>query len=237
MTTRPRLRLVLWLAAALLLGAGVAAQSGARPGYDHEYLGPPLPDPLLQYSKETYVLFGCAYCHGLNLVPRGEATDLRRSLLVGRDQNANLIGPILRSGIPQTAKLSPMPQFSDLSDQQIAAIARWIHHARQRARYDELSAGPGPAGDAGAGRAYFDQTCASCHGVDRDLAGIGRKYDERTLRSRILEPAALGAPPSYRLDRLRDARLAAGRDRHLALLENYSAPDVANVVAYLATVK
>ena len=34
-------------------------------------------DPLLQHSKETYVLFGCSHCHGLYLVARGEATDLR----------------------------------------------------------------------------------------------------------------------------------------------------------------
>src|SRR5258705_9636675 len=109
-----------------------AAQSGARPGYDIAYIGPPLADPILQHSKETYVLYGCSYCHGLNLESRGEATDLMHSRIVGRDENANTIGPLLRAGIPQTAKLSPMPQFSDLSDQEIAAIARWIHYARQQ---------------------------------------------------------------------------------------------------------
>jgi mono/diheme cytochrome c family protein len=231
-------RLAVFLWCALAAAPVVAAQSGARPGYDHEYLGAPLPDPVLQYSKETYVQFGCAYCHGLNLTPRGEATDLRRSIIVGRDQNANLIGPLLRAGIPQTAKLSPMPQFSDLSEQQIAAIARWIHYARQRARYEELTGTPPPPGDAAAGRGQFAQACASCHSTERDLSGIGRTYDAGALRAQILDPKTLSVvDSSYRLDRLRDVRVSTGRERHRALLENYSAPEVANLVAYLQNVK
>ena len=230
-------------AAALLIGAvilaagAVAAQSTSRPGYDIDYLGPPLADPVMQYSKETYVLFGCAYCHGLDLTPRGEATDLRSSVLVGGDRNANLIGPLLRAGIPQTAKLSPMPQFSDLSDQQIGAIARWIHYARQRARYKDLSESSGQAGDAAAGRAYFAKACASCHATDRDLAAIGRKHDQATLRAQILEPRSLTGPLSYHVDRLRDARATAARDEHQTLLENYSVQNVADLVAYLQTVR
>jgi mono/diheme cytochrome c family protein len=231
---------VRWVASAIgawLVATAVAAQSGTRPDYDEAYLGPPLADSLLQHSKETYVLFGCAYCHGLNLTPRGEATDLRRSVLVGRDRNANLIGPLLRTGIPQTAKLSPMPQFSDLSEQQIGAIARWIHYARQRARYEELTTGPAPAGDPAAGRAHFDQTCASCHSTQGDLNGIGRKYSGGALREHVLEPKVFRGQTSFRLDATRDARPAAGRDRHLSLLENYSAADVANLVAFLQTLK
>ena len=96
----------------VILAAGsAAAQSDARPGYDIKYIGPPMADPLMQHNKEMHVLYGCSYCHGLNLESRGEATDLLHSRLVGRDENANVIGALLRSGIPQTAKLSPMPQF------------------------------------------------------------------------------------------------------------------------------
>jgi mono/diheme cytochrome c family protein len=225
--------LALALSGALLVGAVVAAQSASRPDYDVGYLGAPLADPVLQQAKETYVLFGCAYCHGLNLVPRGEATDLRRSVIVGRDQNANLIGPLLRSGIPQTTKLSPMPQFSDLSEQQIGAIARWIHYARQRAQYEELTSAPLPAGDAPAGRGQFDHACAACHSIQKDLAGIGGRYDADALRAQILEPKGLRSASSFRIDHLRDARINAGRDRHRALLENYSAAEVANLVTYL----
>ena len=48
------------------------------------------------------------------------------------DVNGNLIVPLLRAGVPKTLKLSPMPQYSDLSERQLASIVRWIHYARQR---------------------------------------------------------------------------------------------------------
>ena len=211
-------------------------QRAARLGYDVEFIGEPMADPVLQHGKETYVLFGCAYCHGLYLVSRGEATDLMHSRLVGRDENANLIGPLLRAGIPQTAKLSPMPQFSDLSDQQIADIARWIHYARREGRYKELMAAANP-GDVPAGKSYFEQTCSACHAVDRDLAHIGTRYDAMTLRSSVLDPPRLNAEPSYKLDELHDTKLATARQRHHALLENYTADEVAHLVSYLQSVK
>lgn len=134
------MRRLLTFGCVLACAASVAAQTGAvHRSYDTAFLGAPLADPLLQHAKETYVLFGCAYCHGLNLVARGEAADLMHSALVGRDRNGNVIGPLLRTGIPQTPKLSPMPQFSDLSDQQISAIVTWIHYARQQGLAQEAA--------------------------------------------------------------------------------------------------
>jgi len=222
----------------ILAAASAAAQSDARPGYDIKYIGPPMADPLMQHSKEMYVLYGCSYCHGLNLESRGEATDLLHSRLVGRDENANVIGPLLRSGIPQTAKLSPMPQFSDLSDTQIADIARWIHYARQQGRYAELTeakdAGPG---NAAAGKAYFEQNCTSCHATGSDLASAARKLDPATLRARLLRPKFVDAPRSMKVEELKDTKTAAARQRHLWLLENYSTEDVANLMAYLQGAK
>lgn len=218
--------------------SSLAAQSTlVHRSYDTEFLGPPLADPVLQHAKETFVLFGCAYCHGLNLVSRGEATDLMHSALVGRDENGNRIGPLLRAGIPQTAKLSPMPQFSDLSDQQIAALVTWIHYARQQGKYQELTAAPAHAGDAVAGKAYFERSCSTCHAFDRDLSGIGRKYDAPALRAAILDPKALKLERSFTSARVHDAKLVAAQHRHQALLENYSVEEVANLVAYLASVR
>ena len=218
--------------------ASIAAQSTpAHRSYDTAFLGPVLPDPVLQHAKETFVLFGCAYCHGLNLVSRGEATDLMHSALVGRDENGSRIGPLLRAGIPQTAKLSPMPQFSDLSDQQIAALVTWIHYARQQGRYQELTAAPVGTGDATAGKAYFERTCSMCHAVDRDLSGIGRKYDAQALRAAILDPKALTVERSFTSARVHDTKLVSAQQRHHALLENYSPEEVANLVAYLASVR
>ena len=217
----------------LLFAASLAAQTATHRSYDTAFLGPPIADPVLQHAKETFVLFGCAYCHGLNLVSRGEATDLMHSALVGRDENGNLIGQLLRAGIPQTAKLSPMPQFSDLSDRQITAIVTWIHYARRQGRYQELTAASVTPGDAAAGKTYFDRACSSCHAIDRDLAGIGSKYDPAALRAAVLDPKGLKVELSFTVDRLKDTKLTAAQQRHHALLENYSVDDVANLVANL----
>ena len=224
-----------FLPLSLVLAASFALpQSTARPGYDIDYIGPPLADPVLQHSKETYVLFGCSYCHGLNLVVRGEATDLMHSRLVGRDRNGDLIGPLLRSGIPQTAKLSPMPQFSDLSDQQIGDLVRWIHYARQQGRYKELVDRKDlRAGNAAAGKVYFDQTCGSCHSTTGDFAKLARKYDADSLRAQIVHPESLDAAPSWRIGTLHDARATAARQRHLELQENYTAEELANLMVFL----
>jgi hypothetical protein len=117
-----RLRLSLFSCGFIVLvSVSVAGQSTSstttptRASYDIDFIGPPLADSVMQHAKETYVIFGCAYCHGVTLTARGEATDLMRSALVGLDTNGDRIVALLRAGIPQTAKLSPMPRFSDLS--------------------------------------------------------------------------------------------------------------------------
>ena len=234
---RPRRHrfLPLWpvVCGVLLIGGAAAAQSGARPGYDVAFIGPPLADPVMQYNKESYVTYGCAYCHGVDLVPRGEAADLRQSAVVGSDVDGSLIVRVLRAGIPKTSKLSPMPQYSDLSDQQLSAIAAWIHYARQRDRLTSLSRAMLPPGSAIAGRTYFEKMCSSCHSASGDLAGIGRKYDPAKLRAQVLEPAALAANASIKVDRLGDGRLSEARKRHHALLENYTVGQIADLLAYV----
>jgi hypothetical protein len=89
--------------ATLVFAAALArAQEAPRPtGGVVDFLAPVLADPVLQHSKEVYVLYGCAYCHGVDLkVRNGEAADLPHSALVGADVNANIIGPLLRKRHP-----------------------------------------------------------------------------------------------------------------------------------------
>ena len=230
MSISNRKKLSVVCCAAMLAAGSATGQTAGSQDYDINYIGPRMADPVLQHSKETYVLFGCSYCHGLYLVARGEATDLMHSRLVGRDDNGNVIGPLLRAGIPQTAKLSPMPQFSDLSDQQIADLVRWIHYGRQQGRFKELiEAKDSAPGNAATGKAYFEKTCSSCHPAAGGLANAAK--------AQILRPKFVDAAPSWKLDRLKDAKTAADRRRHLALLENYSAEDVANLMAYLKSLK
>lgn len=231
-----------WTALSLLLltALPVAAQTAPVPAprehYDTAYIGAPLADPVLQQAKETYVVFGCAYCHGVNLTPRGEAPDLRTSRLVGRDVDGNLLGPLLRAGVPQTAKMSPMPQFNDLSDRQIADLVRWMHYGRQEARFAQLTGGAAaPAGDAAAGKTYFEQSCRSCHAADASLRTTLTPLDTAAATRRLLKPPSLQTPRTWTVAALQDDKTNSARARHGALLENYTAQDVANLRAFLAT--
>ena len=233
-----RKQFVLMLGALALAAGPAVAQSVSKETYDFNYIGQPLADPVLQHAKETFVLFGCSYCHGLNLVARGEATDLMHSRLVGRDENGNLIGPLLRAGIPQTAKLSPMPQFSDLSDQQINNLVMWIHYARAQGRYAELTgAKDPPPNNASAGKSYFDEKCSACHSTSGDMAGVGKKYNGAALKSRFMRPPMLEESRSWKVERLHDTKISTARQRHRSLLENYSGEDVSNLAAYLQGLK
>jgi mono/diheme cytochrome c family protein len=126
-----------------------------------------------------------------------------------------------------------MPQFSDLSEQQIAAIARWIHYARRQGRFNELTNAPLAGGDPAKGHAYFEQTCGSCHSVDGDVASTMRSDNPAALRAHILVPAALDEDGSFELDRLRDTKRAAARESHHRVLENIAREDLADVVSYL----
>ena len=225
--------------AALTLAAGMLmAQSVPKESYDFDFIGQPLADPALQHAKETYVLFGCAYCHGMNLESRGEATDLMHSRLVGRDTDGKIIVALLKAGIPQTAKLSPMPQFSDLSDQQLNAIATWIHYARAQGRFKELTEDKHPlSGNADVGRALFRDKCAFCHSAGGDLSGISKKYSGSALKAAFLKPKMMDEIPWFGVNQLHDQKLQSARLQHRILLENFSAEEASNLTAYLASLR
>jgi mono/diheme cytochrome c family protein len=222
-----------------MVGAA-AAQEIARPSETGwiDFKKPILADPVMQHAKETFIQYGCAYCHGVDLrVRNGEAADLLHSQLVASDTDGKVISQLLHVGIPQTAKLSPMPQFSDLSDKEMLDLARWIHYSRMEGHFGELmSAKNEPAGDVAAGKAYFDKTCASCHS-GADMAKSLSKLKAEGLKAYVLKPALLEATPSFSLAPADADRLANARSRHSALLENYTVAEVANLMAYLKTLK
>jgi hypothetical protein len=151
--------------------------------------------------------------------------------------NASLIGPILRTGIQQTPKSSPMPQFSDLSDQEIRAIAAYIHYCRASENYKALMNEPAGPGDLLAGQAFYQKNCASCHSIDKDFVVIGSKYNANELREQVLDPTQFRIPKSSRLSDLGDTKMIEGRAKHQILLENYKKTDVDNIVSYLLTLK
>ena len=97
-------------------------------------------DPILQHSKEMYVLYGCSYCHGLYLESRGEATDLMHSRLVGRDENAQSdrsASARRHSANREAVADAAVFRFERSAD--FADLRPWIHYARQQGRYKELT--------------------------------------------------------------------------------------------------
>jgi len=126
----------------------------------------------------------CAGCHGVAAKGGPGAPDLIRSVLVLDDEKGLLIGPVIREGRPDKG----MPRLG-LSEPQIADIVAWLHTrtyaAGHRGTYTFQNV---VTGDAGKGEAYFKTTCAGCHSAQKDLAGIGKKYDALSLQSRWLQP-------------------------------------------------
>jgi mono/diheme cytochrome c family protein len=215
------LRIAILVSAAVL---AAAQESGKR-----DAGGFPAPTAELERGRTVYVMSSCHFCHGIDLTGAAMgAANLMYSALVGRDEKGNLIGPVVRAGLPnlQTA----MPQYSDYSDQQIADLASYIHYLRQLGRYKELTGTKeAESGDAGQGRKYFTGAgnCGACHSPTKDLAGIGKKYRAAELRARFLRPGPAIASEAD----------SAGVKAHRKLLERFSNGDVRNVLAYLATIE
>jgi mono/diheme cytochrome c family protein len=227
MTGMPRVRRYVLLAAlaAVVPILTVGVRLDAR--QERDAGGFKAPTAALERGRAVYVLNHCHFCHGVDLTRATMgAANLSQSPFVGTDEDGNMIGPLVKAGLPnlQTA----MPSYTELTSEEIVELARYIHFLRQQARFRELSRlADSPAGDRTAGEAYFNgANCRSCHSVTGDLAGIGRKYDAATLRARLLRPGPAmpgeGTAPT------------AGQAAHLKLLENYTAANVQDLVAYLA---
>ena len=210
------------LALAALLALPAPSQAQAATGKP-DAGGMPAPTPALERGRTVYVLNTCHFCHGVDLTKATMgAAVLMYSPLVGADDNGNVIGAIVRAGIPNLQ--TSMPSYPDLTQQEIEELAAYIHFLRQAGRHRELTAAPAAGGNVAAGRTYFTASCAECHSVNADLKGIAARHDAQALKSRVLGPR----PPA---DDTGPA--VAGRRRHLTLLERYSDDDVRNLVAYL----
>ena len=223
MTVLARVRGSVFLAAAVAMLAG--PRLDAR--QERDAGGFKAPTAALERGRAVYVLNHCHFCHGVDLTRATMgAANLSQSPFVGTDEDGNMIGPLVKAGLPnlQTA----MPSYVELTPAEIVDLARYIHFLRQQARFRELSrVTDPPTGDRAAGEAYFNgaANCRSCHSTTGDLAGIGRKYDLAKLRERLLRPGP--AMPGEGLTP------TPGQAAHLKLLENYTAANVQDLIAYL----
>jgi cytochrome c oxidase cbb3-type subunit 3 len=212
------------------IAAGIATAQYAAPQGPKDAGGYRAPTAELERGRRIFVESSCHFCHGVDLTQTSMGSaDLLHSPLVGSDKNGNMIGAVVKAGLPNLQ--TSMPAFYDLTPQEITDLARYVHYLRQQGRYKELTAAASSAGNAEAGKSYFnsDSGCSKCHSTTGDLAGISSRYDAKTLRSKFLMPN--GTAPKE------GVTPAAAAQQHLHLLENYNPSDVDNVLAYLTQLR
>ena len=189
------------LGLALLFAAGVAVSSAQTPAPTHTAPAPgavrksaaPVSKsypPALVESGSTLFRKDCSFCHGRDAEGGETGPDLTRSKLVAADVEGNKIGAVVRSGRPEKG----MPHF-DVSNQQIAALAAFIHTQRnialaQKGGRKGVDVSDLQTGNVEAGKQYFDGAggCATCHSPTGDLAGIASRHQGLELEMRMLYP-------------------------------------------------
>jgi len=124
----------------------------------------------------------CSFCHGSDARGGETGPNLVRDVVVLRDQKGELITPIVQNGLPAQG----MPKFA-LSAGDIADIAAWLHSQplSDRGSPSTLDILVGTAAD---GEAYFNGAghCTQCHSATGDLAGIGSRYEPKTMQNLIV---------------------------------------------------
>ena len=160
---------------------------------DRRLIRPDLrPDPAsLARGKALYGV-NCNFCHGSDARGGEGGPNLLRSQIVLNDVNGENIAPVVQNGRVEQG----MPKFP-LSLAQISDIAAYIHDFKVGG-YDISRMRPPSIliGDAKAGQAYFQATCASCHSPTGDLKGIGERIsDPKLLQNTYLMPGGGGFRP------------------------------------------
>jgi cytochrome c oxidase cbb3-type subunit 3 len=145
-------------------------------------------DPAVVQRGRQIFSANCSFCHGSDARGGEGGPNLIRSELVLNDKNGELIATVVQNGRPDKG----MPKF-DLSLEEIASIAAFIHSMPVGGRAETTGVVDPLVGEAKAGEAYFNGPgkCASCHSVSGDLTGIGAKYtDVRALQGAMLSGGA-----------------------------------------------
>src|SRR6266404_2059680 len=164
---------------------------------DHPERPPATPEQVAR--GQQIFRSNCSFCHGSDARGGEAGPNLVRDEVVLRDQNGELITPIVQNGIPAQG----MPKFG-LSAPEITDIAAWLHS-------QPLSDRGTPStldilvGNAKEGEAYFIGAgrCTQCHSATGDLAGIGSRYEPTTIQNLIVSggggrgrrQSAAAAPP------------------------------------------
>jgi cytochrome c oxidase cbb3-type subunit III len=149
---------------------------------------PKAPQDVLNRGKATFGV-SCAFCHGSDAGGGEVGPNLKRSGVVLEDQHGEKIAPIVHGGRVEQG----MPRV-DITDTQITEIAEWLHSLTVASRTDPNEENINiVTGNAEAGKAYFQKTCAGCHSVTGDLAGLATRIpNPKTLQQTWLLPGGGG---------------------------------------------
>src|SRR5467141_2639527 len=180
MHSRRRLRCcgVLIIAGLTSLSAAQAPAQTRSPPYPER---PPASAEQVARGQQIF-RSNCSFCHGSDARGGEAGPNLVRDVVVLRDQKGELITPIVQNGIPAQG----MPKFA-LSTADITDIAAWLHS-------QPLSDRGAPStldilvGNARQGASYFNGAghCTQCHSATGDLAGIGSRYEPKTIQNLIV---------------------------------------------------
>jgi mono/diheme cytochrome c family protein len=217
---------VRWCLFVAMLTVGTRGQE-AGPG-QKDAGGAHAPTEALERGRTVYVLSSCHFCHGVDLSQTAMgAANLMHSSIVGADTNGNILGTLVKAGLP--ALQTSMPSYYEMTPKEISDLAAYIHYLRQIGKYAELMAAELPQGDASHGKAAFDGAagCSTCH-TAASLAPRLKKQPKE-LEEQLLLPAVArpkdGVAPN------------AAAQSHSKFTENASPKDVSDLLAYLRDLK
>ena len=151
---------------------------------------PPADPAVVQHGKQVFAV-SCGFCHGSDARGGETGPNLVRSQLVLDDQHGELISSVIRNGRMDKG----MPKF-EMGDTDISDIATFLHSLPTNIRGLPSSAPINILiGDAKEGEEYFNGhgKCNTCHSVSGDLAGIGAKYDPKTLQNLLVSGGGGGS--------------------------------------------
>lgn len=156
----------------------------------------PAPDPAAVERGKQVFSVNCGFCHGSGARGGEGGPNLLRSPIVLNDQNGEIILAIVQVGRPDKG----MPKFN-LGADAVSDIAAYLHSLPVGSPHAEVDPQSIIVGNPKAGEKYFygKGGCDRCHSLKAggDLAGIGSKYDPKTLQDNIVSGGAvtmLGAP-------------------------------------------
>jgi cytochrome c oxidase cbb3-type subunit 3 len=180
------------LSVASTTGAQAADEPPAGGAKPPDFVGQDFPRPpgdpaAIARGKQVFSV-NCGFCHGSDARGGEGGPNLLRSPIVLNDQKGEVIAAVVLNGRVEKG----MPKFN-LPMESVADIAAYIHNVKV-GRGGSFNPKSILVGNAAAGKTYFNGKgrCSACHSISKDLAGIGSKYDPKTLQDTIFTGGGTG---------------------------------------------